>query len=448
MARPGSSIDTNDFFTDTDVLDILQRSTNPAVSTIYYDSANPSGYQCSCDDAYANIASTFGGMAENSGTNLKFWIERCEKSGYFDYAGAQGESAHIICRDKALNFLALYMTPGDSLNLMRQYLVSNQIYNYIKQNNVDQLTDFKIMSSLRGEAGAAVKWVPILKSAVFTTYIGLTPFLFMLIPTLAFARVLQFILGIFVFMTSWDICDALLHSYSMDMAIATFREIIDHGISLKTLWMMEGESIEALMIFGKMRWVSMILASTVSVVLARFGGLAIAHVAQMLNVSGYGAAASRDVVDPIQRSEQLKRLPNVMPTEAITNAHGFNAMAANQWYEMQTPIVGNALTMQRLGGPRACGGSGGACHRRMISCGASRAWLPSAIPLPQGERQPRACFTIRPGVRLKDRRAGRQQTETTGSLTGDTAAYGSLGEKATYLKKPCPGRYQVDRCNF
>ena len=84
--------------------------------------------------------------------------------------------------------------------------------------------------------------MPILKGAVFTTYIGLTPFLFMLIPTLAFPRVIQFILGIFVFMTSWDICDAVLHSYSMDMAIATFREILNNGISLKTLWMLEGES--------------------------------------------------------------------------------------------------------------------------------------------------------------------------------------------------------------
>ena len=133
MARPGSSIDTNNFFTNTNVLDILQRSSNPAVSTIYYDSANPSGFQCSCEDAYTRLENTFNGMIEENGSNLKFWTERCEKAGYFDLvAGRQENRLKQFVGDKAIDFLALYMTPGTSLDIMRQFLVSKQIYNYIK----------------------------------------------------------------------------------------------------------------------------------------------------------------------------------------------------------------------------------------------------------------------------------------------------------------------------
>ena len=187
------------------------------------------------------------------------------------------------------------------------------------------------------------------------------------------------------------------------------------------------------MIFGKMRWVSMVLASTLSVVLSRFGGLAIAHVAGMLNLSGHGANASRDIIDPQQRSEQLRRLPSSMPVEAVTNEHGFNAMAANDYFSMQAPIVGNALTMERLGGPSPGANQAGQTQahdfmRREQGMIADRDTAVAGGTTTQNMMYEQARSA-------SERSAGRAATDRNDwSLTGDTAAYGSLAEKAGYLK--------------
>jgi hypothetical protein len=432
LSRPGSTLDPNDFFANTDVLDILARSVNPAKPTIYYDTANPSGRQCSCTESYNQIVYMLGAMSENAGTNYKFWEERCEKSGYFDYMGVDGMPAQEVCRNKVVDFLSVYLTPQTSLNLMRQFLVSNQIYTYIKQNHADLLTDFKIMTSLRGEAEASIKWLPMMKAAVFTVYIGLTPFLFMLLPTLVFNRVLQFILGIFVFMTAWEICDALLHSYAMDFSIASMREILNNGLSLKTLWMMEGESQNAMVIFGKMRWASMILASTLSVVLARFGGLAMAHVAGMLNVGGYGAAASQEVREPTQRADKLQRLPNTMPTEAITNEYGYNAMAARSYYNQATGMIGDTITMARLGGPGAAAERIGQTNAHDTMRGEQRMLADRDTAAQNGNTAQDSLYERSRSSATRD--AGRAAADSSDwSRTGHASHQAALDERASYL---------------
>lgn len=433
MSRPGSTIDVNDFFANTNVLDILARSTNPSVFTVYYDTANPSGTQCSCSEAYDNINNMLNGMAEDSGSNEKFWTERCEKAGYFDYTGAAGQPAQEVCRDKAVDFLAMYLTPQSSLNLMQQYLVSNQIFNYIKLNQPELLTDFKVMTTAKGEATAAMRWLPIIKGAIFTAYLGITPFLFMLLPTLAMPKVVQFVFGIFVFMTCWDICDAVLHSYAMDHSIAAFREMLNQGLSLKSLWMMEGESQTAMIIFGKMRWVSMSLALTLSYVLTRFGGYAMAQMAGAFSIQGHGAQSAMETNEPTQRADREKALPHAMPTEAITNEHSFAALGSQSYYRQKTPLVGDTITMERLGGPGSAAEQIGQTDahdtmRREQGMIADRHTAGAADMATDQMLYDRA----RSGA---ERSAGQAAADRNDwALTGSASSYGSLSEKASYLK--------------
>jgi conjugal transfer mating pair stabilization protein TraG len=434
IARPGSNINANDFFANTSILSVMAEANSLSVPTVYYDNTYPSGFECSCNESYTNIEQSLANMAENSGTNEKFWTERCGKAGYYDYQGADGEPAQVICRNKAVDFLALYVTLQDSVNLMRQYLVSSQIFNYIKTNDIQALSDFKIMTATRGEATASLKWLPILKGAIFSVYLGLTPFLFILIPTLVFPRVLQFILGIFAFMISWEICDALLHSYAMDMSIASFRELFNGGLSLKSLWMMEGESQHALMIFGKMRWASMILASTVSVVLARFGGLAIAHVASMLNVGAYGPSAANDILNPEQRSEELKRLPNTAPVEAITNEHSWSQLQGQGYYNLKSRVLGDQMIITGHSGPGSAARVAGQIsdfgfsdqEQRMDAVKDTAANNSTSVgdALYKPHRSAAETGYARADVDSKDN----------WDLAGTTASVGRLGEQAGYIK--------------
>jgi hypothetical protein len=463
LSRPQSDLNANDFFANTSIMDVLAESVNPSVFTVRYDLAHPAGVSCSCTEAYAGIQQDLNQMAEDSGTNAKFWQERCEKAGYYDSEGATGDPASRVCRNKAVDFLAMYFAPQTSLNLMQQQLVSQEIFQYIKLNQPELLADFKIMAAARGEASASLKWLPIIKGAIFSIYIGFTPFLFMLLPTLVFPRVVQFIVGIFIFMVSWEICDAILHSYAMDMSLAAFREIFDNGLSLKSLWMMEGESAHALMIFGKMRWASMVIASTLSVVLARFGGLALSHVAGMINVGGAGAGASTEILDPEQRSAKLDRLPHAMPTEAVTNEHSWFALQGQDYYGQKSRILGNTRIIEGHGG---AGPAAEAAGRMAENEFLSREARSKAIDDVGGSGKGGMLDDIE-NIRLRDSRAstgaiadaardnglsvddmrykqhrsdvergyGRAAADSLDwLLTGDTTHYGSLSERAGYLK--------------
>ena len=434
IARPNSDININEFYSNASILDIFARAFNPAINTVYYDTAHPGGYTCSCADSYTSIEQSLNNLTEEGSTNQKFWSERCEQAGYYDIEGAEGDTALRTCQNKAVDFLSLYLTPGSSLNLMRQYLVSNTIFNYIKNNDVYRLADFKIMTGAYGEAATSLKWLPILKGVTFAVYLGLTPFLFILLPTLVFFRVVQFILGIFAFMVSWEICDALLHSYAMDMSIAAFREIFNNGLSLRSLWMMDGESYNALMIFGKMRWVSMILASTVSVVIARFGGTAMAHVASMINLGGYGAGAASEVNDPMHRSSHLNRLPQAAPTEAITNEHSWSVLQGQAYYQLESRVIGQGLIIDGHGGPKSAAQVAGESM--------NHGFLQQKNTMYGDQDTARSNDTRTDDILYDRARSSAERgfgaaivdSQDDWQLAGAASSMGSLSEKASYLK--------------
>jgi hypothetical protein len=317
---------------------------------------------------------------------------------------------------------------------MKQHLVSNQIFNYIKLNNVQLLSDFKIMTAARGEASASLRWLPILKGVIFAVYLGVSPFIFMLLPTLVFTRVLQYIVGIFVFMTSWEICDSLLHSYAMDLSIAAFREIFNNGLSLKSLWMMEGESASAMMIFGKLRWASMILATTLSVVLARFGGLAMAHIAGMVNLGGYGSQAATETTAPDARAQKLNQLPRSAPTEAITNEHAWQQLQGQDYFQRKGQMVGDQMIIAGHGGP----GSAAQVAGQLSDFGfRDREQRMGATQDTAAANNTSVDDTLyKPHRSSSEQSYSRADVDSQDNyiMAGTSAAYGSLGEKANYIK--------------
>jgi small basic protein len=433
-SRPGTNINTNAFFANASILDVMAQARSPSVFTVYYDLANPAGYDLSCEQSYASIEMSLNIMAAASGTNEKFWTERCERAGYYDYTGALGDPAQQICQDKVVDFLSLYFTPVDALSLMKQHLVSNQIFNYIKLNDLQMLTDFKVMTAARGQASASLRWLPLLKSVVFAVYIGLTPFIFLLMPTPAFPRVLQFFFGIFVFMTSWEICDALLHSYAMDSAIATFREILNNGLSMKSLWMMESESINAMMIFGKLRWASMILASILSAVLSAFGGLAMAHFASMVNLGAHGSRAASETLQPDERGSRLTSLPAAAPTEAITNEHAWNHLQNQNYFRRKGQIVGDSTIIAGHQGPTAAGHVAGQIEDFGFSDREQRMGATQDTAAANSTSVQEALY--KPHRSTAERSYARADVDSQDdfALAGTASSYGSLSEKAAYIK--------------
>lgn len=322
-------------------VDILGELQNGAqYTTTYLDSAS-FGKRATCTEAFGFIESELNNLTE-SGTGEKFWQERCGAAGYYDQLNATGTPAVDVCKNKTIDFLATQV-PGlsESMALVRQYIVSSALQGYIKKNDIISHANYKIMTAATGEAASASNWVPVIKGVVFAVYIGLIPFLLLLLPTMLCLRVLQFLLGIFVFMICWSVCDSILHSYAMDRSIAMLRDIFDgaNNLSLLDIWLMRDESMRALVLFGKMRWTSMMLAAVVSAVIAKYGGVALAHFAGQMNFSGLSSQASNEIYDPESRAHDLQTLPKSMPTEAVHNKYGASAMARDFMLNQEASIL-------------------------------------------------------------------------------------------------------------
>lgn len=354
MYSSGGSFDINNLQSGMTVMEMLQTLSSNTIFTTYYDQANPAGVGQSCAVALQNIEGELNGLTDEF-TGEKFWRERCGDSGYYDQTGTLGESAYEICEQKVVDFLLLEASSVSGIGIVREMVVASALYNYIKNYDIAGLSDFKINTALRGEGATASSWLPIIKGSVFSIFIGIIPFLLILFPTSLFPKVASFILGIFVFMVSWEVCDAIIHSYAMDQAMAIVDDVLDDKLSLYDIWMMQGEAIKSLLLFGKMRWASMMLSAVIATGIGVSSGYAMAHFAGMMNFSGQGDQGAKEILDPDARSRDLNVLPNAVPTEAVTNEYGFAGMQGAGYMGQRGGMEASQMIMGSAGGPH--GGS-------------------------------------------------------------------------------------------
>ncbi|NTU72953.1 conjugal transfer protein TraG [Candidatus Roizmanbacteria bacterium] len=331
----GASVDD---FSNGTISETFDKLISGNVFTTYYGSG--SGVTVTCTAAHDSIISELNGFAADK-TGKKFWEEKCGDAGYYEMLGVTGPGASEVCRQKVVDFLIMKNTSVTDLGLIREIVISNALFSYLKSYDSQSVSDFKMMAGMSGEASTSTAWLPIIKGTVFAVYIGLIPFLLILIPTLLFPRVLQFIFGIFVFMVAWEICDSILHSYAMDLSMAIIEDVFKEKLSLANVWLMQGESFKALMLFGKMRWASMTLASVLSMVIAHYGGVAMAHFAGHMSFGPAGSQGSRETLDPTGRAREINSLPQVIPTEAVSNEYGFAGMQNSAYYGQRSAIESN-----------------------------------------------------------------------------------------------------------
>ncbi|KJS02732.1 MAG: hypothetical protein VR65_04670 [Desulfobulbaceae bacterium BRH_c16a] len=340
----GASVDD---FSNGTILETFEKLKSGNVFTTYYGSG--SGATVTCTAAHDSIIAELNGFSADK-TGKKFWEEKCGDAGYYEMLDVTGPGASEVCRQKVIDFLIMKNTSVTDLGLIREVVISNALFSYLKNYDSQSLSDFKMMAGMSGEASTSTTWLPIIKGTVFAVYIGLIPFLLILIPTLLFPRVLQFIFGIFVFMVAWEICDSILHSYAMDQSMAIIEDVFKEKLSLANVWLMQGESFKALMLFGKMRWASMTLASVLSMVIAHYGGVAMAHFAGHMNFGPAGSQGSRETLDPTGRAREINSLPQVIPTEAVSNEYGFAGMQNSAYYGQRSAMESNLGTIREGGG--------------------------------------------------------------------------------------------------
>jgi len=351
ILRPDSELNVNIFATSSDLTEILEAAQNPSVFTVYFSDANRTGTTVSCTEAYDLIVGDLNGITDISVENMNFWRTKCSEAGYHNSTGMIGQDQIERCIERATEFLS-YITAGNVApsEVTRNILIARELWNAALNADIATLGDYKIGTALTGETISTDRWLPLIKEVMTAIYLGLVPFLVILLPTPLLGRVGGLIIGFFVFLTAWEVCDALVHSYAMDHTVNFFDEIRRNGLSFKSIGMIENHSHRSMLMFGKTRAATMILAGVISGVIAKFGGAALAHFANTMQFGHLGREAATQVNDPSQQANTLESYTKApIPVETHSN-QGYHEMVRLTSLAYAGNVAGNEQLIADSGG--------------------------------------------------------------------------------------------------
>ena len=116
---------------------------------------------------------------------------------------------------------------------MIQHLLASELFNVTKDTDAGALANRNAGTAMSGMASMGNQWIPVIRGVIIAIFLSMFPFACLLIPTPLFRQSLSFILGAFVFLTTWGMCDAIIHSFAMDKGIALFQEIANGGLGYR-----------------------------------------------------------------------------------------------------------------------------------------------------------------------------------------------------------------------
>lgn len=344
LLRPGTTLSLDNLRnTSTDFLTDLAQAVNPAVFTVYYDSANPAGTALSCTAAWNNLRPIYANP-----TNYNESIKKvCSKS-YFDPSNATELTTCQNLLSNTVNF-----TTGSTYTparIIQQRQIAEILYNFYYQDDYETSirmeSDRKITSSGLGLGVTMNEWIPIIRAIMTAVAIGIIPFLALFLPTPILGKAVSLLVGFFVFLATWGVTDAVIHGAAMDYAAYSFEDARQSNLGVYALAAFPSDATKILAMFGVIRSAGIMLASLFSMMLIRFGGSALAHLASNLSglVQGAGSQAGA-LLTPEGRTESMNRQIQAAGLLDGMAEHRFSNMAAARSFDLHRSVGGYSAAM-------------------------------------------------------------------------------------------------------
>ncbi|MDD3815689.1 MAG: conjugal transfer protein TraG N-terminal domain-containing protein, partial [Desulfocapsaceae bacterium] len=334
LMRPGTTLSLDTLRNDTtDFLTELGNAANPAIYTVYYDSANPAGVTKTCTEAWNLLRPIY----QNPNNYNEALRKTCGKASF----DSNNALEYNTCKDLITS--TLRFTTGDTVvpeKLIQQRQISEILYTFYYQEDVETAmlmeANRKITSQGVGVGIAMNEWIPIIKAIMTAIAIGMIPFLALFLPTPVVGKALSAMFGFFCFLTIWGITDAVVHTAAMDYAAYSFEEMRQSSLGVYSMAAFPSLSEKMLGMFGIIRSSGIMLASLFTMMLIKFGGHALAMMAGSLSgaVSGAGGQAGALLTPEgtaSAMSQQIKASGNLegMPQHRFSNqasAEAFNSV--------------------------------------------------------------------------------------------------------------------------
>jgi len=324
MSLPNPRIVPNDFENTTNFMTTLARANSPAVFTTYYNSSSPGGQTMTCQQAWTNISGDLNGLVNTSIPVINFWKNGCSAAGLSGTSGGINEQQ--VCYNKAQAAEnVIFGATFTSSQIFRQYFIAQMMWNVITSNSpasaTQALSSRAAGNSMVGMGIMANQWIPIMRGVMFSIFIGMLPFLCLLVPTPLFGKALSYIFGIFTFFLCWSVCDALVNDFASSRAMDIFASLQSGMLGYQSMLLFSSASQKSLAMYGAARWTGLLLAGTLTTLLTKFGGMGMTHFAMGISSARqYGASAANTMINPSDWSNKIKQMGEVYPSMTYANA--------------------------------------------------------------------------------------------------------------------------------
>lgn len=304
--------------------DIWSQAGNPAIPTVYYSNNNPAGATTTCDAAWTNISTDLQSFAGSYASTVLPPI--CQSQGFDSTDPNQMARCGTILDEYIPTLLA---NPG--LNTP-DFIIQNKIaqdFDYTVKNlnpisATAAVSTYNMMNSMVGAGVTAAQWMPVARGVLTAIVVSLLPILCIIIPTGLGVRGIKMIIGFFIFLCCWGVCDAVLHTLMLTLSLNQFTLVQQHNIGYTAMMMIPDTTTKAIAMFGYMLSFCIPLALFITTLFVEFGGYALTSM--MMGVAGMaqtqGAEASRKTITPEGQAASLESWRTSIPT--IANANKFD----------------------------------------------------------------------------------------------------------------------------
>ena len=293
----------------TDALASWSNAANPALFTYTgLDSAgNPltgsvPKENVSCFDAWNRMNLYF--------TNSLAWENTVDQFCNMMHFEASDPQSLAACKNVYQKSVQLWVLGGaakSSQDIAKNIMLGKVWYSYL--SSLDSGIEAaraaayaRVSSQLAGTGLMAQEWLPMIKVVVFVILVAITPLVFIFMVTPYGLDAFKFLLGAFLWWGIWCSIDQMMLCMWLNRVDALFQAVNQGGNlgvnGLSALWPLASKSTALL---GSMRGFGMLLASTLTFTVIKFGGSSFAHLASGLGratTAGAGPATAAEFLSP------------------------------------------------------------------------------------------------------------------------------------------------------
>ncbi len=253
----------------------------------------------------------------------------------------------------------IFGASGLSLNTaMSNVLVSQAITDAMLQNNPDvattMLTNRAMINGGMADAITNPEWLSFIMAGVIAIILSVTPLLLLLVFTPLMGKALTLLFGLWIFITSWQIADALLLQAGTDEILTAMNDLKSMGLGIDAVQMGPSSTMKAMSVMASARetalQIAMLIAGLFGVSaygLSAFGQKAMSRldrVTEETSDKAFTPEGKGAQIDAMNRGHAtLQTAADIGNIELMSSATSFNQSSAIESGLTQISALGGTL---------------------------------------------------------------------------------------------------------